>query len=73
MDSKTVIDRLGGPTEVSRICGGDITPQAVSQWYGVDRNGKERTIPDGWRRFLQKERPDAFMPEPAEKARATHD
>lgn len=71
MDSKTIIDRLGGPSEVSRICG--VTPQAVSQWYGIGKvkrkdgteEERERSIPQGWLRFLQVTRPGAFKePEP---------
>ena len=67
-DSKTIVARLGGPSEVARLCGSEITPQAVSQWYGTDAHGKERDIPTGWRKFLMAIRPEVFSddyePEP---------
>ena len=84
MDSKTIIDRLGGPSEVARICG--VTPQAVSQWYGKKpplkkkpgpqkRRGKfahprseDRDIPRAWRLFLEEVRPDAFKEPQGERA-----
>jgi hypothetical protein len=58
MDSKTIIDALGGPSEVARLC--DLTPQAVSQWYGRDADGKERQIPKSWRRYLELAKPLEF-------------
>lgn len=58
MDSKTIIETLGGPSEVSRLCG--VTPQAVSQWYGKDADGNERDIPKAWRRFLELAKPEVF-------------
>lgn len=58
MDSKTIIDALGGPSEVARLCG--VTPQAVSQWYGKDADGRERDMPKSWRRFLELAKPLEF-------------
>jgi hypothetical protein len=50
-----VVERLGGPSEVGRLC--RIRPQAVSQW-------KRRGIPDARRDFLALLRPDAFVLQP---------
>jgi hypothetical protein len=68
MDSKTIIDALGGPSEVARLC--DLTPQAVSQWYGKDADGKERDMPKSWRRYFELARPDLFSQD-NEQAKAT--
>lgn len=38
---------------MSRLCGKEVTPQAVSQW-------QERRIPPGWLSFLKTIRPDVF-------------
>lgn len=46
-----VIDRLGGTTEVAKLC--RVRPQAVSQWR---RTG----IPEARRDFLQLLKPQAF-------------
>jgi len=46
MNSKKIIEDLGGPTAVSRLCGERVTPQAVSQW-------KENGIPAGWGEYLR--------------------
>lgn len=51
MDSKQVIEALGGTTRVAEMCG--IRPQAVSQW-------KKNGIPRAWVRFLQCIRPEVF-------------
>jgi hypothetical protein len=51
MDSKALIDALGGPVEVAAMF--DITPQAVSQWYGLDDEGNERTIPKARLMYLR--------------------
>ena len=51
-----IVDRLGGPSEVGRLC--RIRPQAVSQWR---RHG----IPPARRDYLSLLRPDAFDREPA--------
>jgi hypothetical protein len=65
MDSEKIIKRLGGTFEVARLC--ECTPQAVSQWFGVDpETGKPRTIPKPRLMFLKAVRPDVFEePEPA--------
>lgn len=57
MDPRTIVENLGGPARVAELCGGDVTPQAVSQWYGEGRR-----IPPGWMHFLRTIRPDAFEP-----------
>lgn len=58
MDTKTtasaaseLIDKLGGTTEVARLC--DIRPPSVSEW-------RRKGIPKPWMKFLELARPDAF-------------
>ena len=58
MDTKTTasaasepIDKLGGTTEVARLC--DIRPPSVSEW-------RRKGIPKPWMKFLELARPDAF-------------
>lgn len=54
MDNLTaseIIDRLGGTTEVARIC--QIKPPSVSEW-------RSSGIPPARRQFLELLRPDAF-------------
>jgi len=46
-----IIDRLGGTTEVARIC--QIKPPSVSEWRSTG-------IPSARRQFLELLRPDAF-------------
>jgi hypothetical protein len=55
-----VIDRLGGPVAVSKLCG-CISPQAVTQWR---RNG----IPQPRRMYLEVVAPHAFEPMQAEQS-----
>lgn len=63
--SKEIIERLGGPSEVAKIC--ECTPQAVSQWFGKDQEtGLERDIPNARLMFLRLLRPEVF--ELSEKA-----
>jgi len=63
MISDNIIKRLGGTNEVARLC--ECTPQAVSQWIGIDPEKQEqRTIPKSRVLFLKAIRPDAFE-EPA--------
>lgn len=50
-EDSEIIDRLGGPSEVARLC--RIRPQAVSQWR---RNG----IPAPRRQYLELAQPHAF-------------
>ncbi len=73
MDNLTaseIIDRLGGTTEVARIC--QIKPPSVSEWRSTG-------IPQARRQFLELLRPDAFdgavqaQREMAAKARALLD
>jgi len=47
----TIIDALGGTSEVAEMC--RLTTGAVSQWR---RNG----IPKPWLRFFQERHPDLF-------------
>lgn len=57
--SAEIIERLGGPSRVAELC--ECTPQAVSQWFGVDpETGQERSIPKPRILFLRAVRPDAF-------------
>ena len=46
-----IIDALGGPTAVSKLCG--ITQPSVSEW-------KHNGIPKGWRNYFTLLRPDLF-------------
>lgn len=58
MDKPTdseIIDRLGGTTEVARIC--QIKPPSVSEWRSTG-------IPPARRQYLELLRPDAFGVEP---------
>lgn len=48
-----VIERLGGSTATSRLCGGRASSQSVSYW-------KRKGIPPGWRAYLNLLRPRAF-------------
>jgi hypothetical protein len=70
MTSDTIISRLGGPSEVAKLC--ECSPQAVSQWFGIDPvSGQQREIPKARLLYLRAVRPDAFAGElPAEKAAA---
>lgn len=53
-EDRIIIEDLGGPSKIANdLCGGDITPQAVSQW-------KSKGIPDGWRKYLRLLRPAIF-------------
>ena len=47
----SVIEALGGPTAVAKLC--DVTVQAVSQW-------KDSGIPKARRQYLAILRPDLF-------------
>ena len=47
-----LIDKLGGTTEVARLC--DIRPPSVSEW-------RRKGIPKPWMKFLELARPDAFQ------------
>jgi len=51
MDDERIIDRLGGPVAVAKLC--DVSPQAVSQW-------KRDGIPRARLMFLKVVRPDIF-------------
>jgi hypothetical protein len=52
MKSADIIEALGGPGEVAKLC--KVRPQAVSQWYGTDpRTGKERHIPKARLMYLE--------------------
>lgn len=52
MNSAEIIHELGGPGEVAKLC--KVSPQAVSQWFGVDpQTGVERNIPAARLMFLK--------------------
>jgi len=53
-----VIESLGGPSAVARICG--ITQPSVSGW-------KVHGIPKGWKQFLRLGNPQAFKQVRAKK------
>lgn len=60
MDTEIIIKRLGGVSEVARLC--ECTPQAVSQWFGIDPATKEaRFIPNARLLYLKAIRPDVFV------------
>lgn len=64
MDKPTdseIIDRLGGTTEVARIC--QIKPPSVSEWRSTG-------IPPARRQYLELLRPDAFGAESGEARQA---
>lgn len=64
MDKPTdseIIDRLGGTTEVARIC--QIKPPSVSEWRSTG-------IPPARRQYLELLRPDAFGVESGEARQA---
>ena len=59
MDHEKVISEFGGTAEVAKLC--ECSPQAVSQWFGIDpKTGKERFIPNARLLFLKAIRPDIF-------------
>jgi hypothetical protein len=59
MTSDEIIARLGGTAAVARLC--QCTPQAVSQWFGLNPDtGEQREIPKARLMYLQAVRPDAF-------------
>lgn len=65
MDKPTdseIIDRLGGTTEVARIC--QIKPPSVSEW-------RSSGIPSARRQFLALLRPEAFEATPIKSVRQT--
>jgi len=60
MAPESIIQALGGTAEVARLC--ECTPQAVSQWFGIDPETNEpRTIPKARLMFLRAVRPDVFV------------
>lgn len=60
MDYEKIILELGGASEVSRLC--EVTPQAVSQWFGINpETGEKREIPKARLMFLKAVRPDVFV------------
>lgn len=62
LTSDIIIERLGGTSEVARLCG--VTPQAVSQWKGLDPDSKaQREIPTPWLKYFQAIRPEVFRAE----------
>lgn len=60
MSPSIVIERLGGVSEVARLC--ECTPQAVSQWHDG--------IPKAREMYLRAVRPDVFVDGEAEGAEA---
>jgi predicted transcriptional regulator len=61
MDTKTIIQRLGGTTRVAKLF--KITPGAVSQW--IDSN----VIPSARLMYLHLARPDVFIDPTKHKGR----
>ena len=51
MDTNKIIDRLGGTTEVAKICG--LTTGRISQW-------RHEGLPKSWEKFLRSAFPDVF-------------
>ncbi len=59
MTHEEIIKKLGGTVKVARLC--ECTPQAVSQWFGVDADtGRQRLIPNSRLLYLKAIRPDVF-------------
>lgn len=58
MTDEQIIAAFGGPTKVAELC--ECSPQAVSQWFGVDATGIRRSIPRARLLFLKAIRPDIF-------------
>jgi DNA-binding transcriptional regulator YdaS (Cro superfamily) len=58
MDSKQIIDALGGPSAVAKLC--DVKPQSVSQWFGSTEDGRIRKIPRSRLMYLKVIRPKVF-------------
>ena len=52
----TIIDRLGGTSEVARLC--EVKPPSVSEW-------RHKGIPRAQLKFLKAVRPDVFKDMPA--------
>jgi hypothetical protein len=66
MDHEKIIAALGGTSEVAKLC--ECTPQAVSQWFGIDpETGEQREIPKARLMYLKAVRPDVFLA-PAKEA-----
>jgi hypothetical protein len=59
MTSDDIIKRLGGTAAVAKLC--DCSPQAVSQWFGADSDGKQREIPKARLMYLKAVRPEVFV------------
>lgn len=68
MTSDEIIARLGGPSVVAKLC--DCSPQAVCQWFGRTKKGKQREIPKARRMYLEVIRPDAFVERRHRKVKA---
>jgi hypothetical protein len=60
MTDSDIIDRLGGTTEVARLC--QVKPPSVSEW-------RQTGIPAARRQFLELLKPDAFAPRPEVSSR----
>lgn len=70
MNADQIIAALGGATKVAELC--ECSPQAVSQWFGIDpATGKHRVIPKARMLFLKAVRPDVFPAERLEAAPST--
>lgn len=58
-DSARIVELLGGSSAVAELC--EITPQAVSQWFGPDPDtGVPREIPNARLLYLKAVRPEVF-------------
>ena len=69
MDSAKLIDRLGGTSEVAKLC--ECSPQEVTQWFGADPDtGVHRTIPKARLMYLQAVKPEVFAALAAEEEKA---
>lgn len=59
MTSDQIIERLGGTTAVALLC--ECTPQAVSQWMGINpKTNLPREIPNPRLMYLKAVRPEVF-------------
>lgn len=63
MDAEKIIAALGGTSEVAKLC--ECTPQAVSQWFGIDpKTERPREIPKPRLLYLKAIRPEVFNATP---------
>lgn len=58
MDTKLIVDRLGGVKHVADVC--DLDSSAIYKWI------ERKRIPDSWLRYFRSAAPEAFLGEAEE-------